>query len=401
MAEKPELIAIGQFCLGGVLSFYENLLTGDGDNIFDKKIILLNALDQHYPKPVLNFPDARYEIFDFSYEQAPGIYASALQHLISDRPGVVLTNFLPELAALHLYRKPHKTVVYICHDELYLERAAQYSFLIEAYIAHNPAMFERLRQLMPDRTKDIHYIPYGISPAKAGKKNREDGKLGLVFLARHIMTKGILDIPKINRLLAKQNIPVEWTIFGDGKESPLFREEMREFDNVTFTRYEHKEELYGLLATSDLMIHPSSLDGLPVAMLEAMSAGVVPIVYEFNEGIRKVLINDSGVVVPVGDYEDIVRQVSRFYHDRPLLGKFSSAARTLIMEQYEVSKQSALYYQLFRKYLSVKRPRKKKFINYYKGWSNHPAIPTFIRFFLKRVKKLLKRNDTSLQHDKN
>lgn len=386
--DKPELVAIGQFCLGGVLSFYENLLANDDKQIFDKKIILLNAKDQIYSTPSLNFPDSKYNVFDFSYEENPADYATRLEKFISDKEGVILTNFLPELASLHLFRKQKKTIFYICHDELYFDYAVMYSFLIDKYITHNPAMYYSLKKMLPKRITDIHYIPYGIEPSKVKKEKRKPEFLNLIFLGRHVLSKGIEDIPKINRILIEKKIPIRWTIFGDGRDTKLFRNEMKEFDNVIFKRYGIKEELFENLKDKDLMIHPSYLDGLPVGILESMSAGVVPILYEFNTGISKIIKDRTGVVVQSGNYIAIANAIISFFNDEEALLEYSKNAISLIQKEYNVHIQASKYYELFQNFHQFKKPRKRKFINYYKGWSSHPLMPLMAKKLVRKFKSI-------------
>ena len=390
MDEKPELIAFGQYSLGGVLSFYENLLSGDTGKVFDKKIILLHPEGLNYPDPTFHFPDASWEAFNFSYNEKPFVNAQQLEKKISNTPGVVLSSFSSELAALHLHRKTKKTIFYLCHDDTYYDLAAKYSFLIDAYIAHNPAMCEGLKKILPKRNDDIYYIPYGVMGSTVAHQKNTERPLNLVFLARHVISKGIFDLPKISHALIEKNIPFTWTIFGDGEDTQPFREVMKPFENTQFIRYQHRAELFDILKTKDILVHPSSLDGLPVAMLEAMSAGLVPVVYEFNSGIKKVLDNESGIVANVGEYEVLANAIAMFHKDRGLLNRYSDAAIAKIKEQYDLEKQSNKYYNLFGKYNTLKKPVRRKLINYYNGWLEHPRVPAPVRKSLRFALKLVK-----------
>ena len=57
-------------------------------------------------------------------------------------------------------------------------------------------------------------------------------------------------------------------------------------------------------SNNDIFILPSRLDGLPVALLESMSVGLVPIISEFNPGIKKVVTEKEGYVVPGNSHFD-------------------------------------------------------------------------------------------------
>ena len=64
--------------------------------------------------------------------------------------------------------------------------------------------------------------------------------------------------------------------------------------NFRFAKPETNNEVLEALKQCDLFILPSRKDGLPVALLEAMSVGCVPLVSAFSEGIREVVTPGIG-----------------------------------------------------------------------------------------------------------
>lgn len=374
--------------MGGVFNLFENLVTYSNEDQFNIKLILLNELDQNHPKPTISLDNSRYELFNLSYEEHPANYAKRLDKIISNLPGVVVASFLPELASLHLFRKKNKKIVYCIHDDSYLENAIKYEFLIDKYIIHNPGIFNTFRNSNNKFKRKSNYLPYGIEISNISKKDRQN-TLTCVFIGRHVLNKGILEIEKINQELLRLNIPVEWKIFGDGKDTLKFRNSLERFTNISFIRYEQKNELYENLSESDLLIHPSILDGLPVAIIEAMSIGVVPIVYRFNSGIDEVLSNKCGIVVNVGDSEAIVHKIIEFHKKRDELSEYSKNAVEKVKRQYDIRKQASEYFHFFLKTNNSKKQRRKiKFIFYYKGYLNHPLVPSIIRRMINKIRKI-------------
>ena len=63
----------------------------------------------------------------------------------------------------------------------------------------------------------------------------------------------------------------------------------------------HRDDVASLLAASDLFAFPSRFEGMPLALLEAMAAGV-PLVTAAFPGVEE-FVQDrrDGIVVPVGD----------------------------------------------------------------------------------------------------
>ena len=60
-----------------------------------------------------------------------------------------------------------------------------------------------------------------------------------------------------------------------------------------------REDVAGLLAAADLVVHPSHADALPTALIHALAAGV-PAVATRVGGIPEIVGDDAGVLVPAG-----------------------------------------------------------------------------------------------------
>ena len=142
-------------------------------------------------------------------------------------------------------------------------------------------------------------------------------------MARHVKLKGIYDLPMINQGLLDKNIEVNWTILGDGEERENFINEVSGLSNFHFHIPKTDQEVIAVLKAQDIYILPSSHDGLPVSLLESMSVGCVPIVYNFSEGIKKVVTNDIGYVIDLYDVTGIVDKISILNNDRKLLFELS------------------------------------------------------------------------------
>ena len=386
MVQKPELIAFAQYRLGGVQNFYYNLLSHLPEDTFDITWILDDSSDKAnapLPKPY----GVCSEIIFKSDEPAgssPLEKFDRLQQLISDRPGLVVTNFYLELGTLHTHRRRNKTIYFMCHDELYLLQAAEYEFLIDVYIAHNPHFYKRLREMFPHREKDIFYLPYGIELPAASAKTF-GGNVRIVFAARMVKAKGISDLPGIIRLVREAHPNVEWLIMGDGPLRGELMQQLQNTPNVTFAQPKDNAGVRELMADCHIFILPSYLDGLPVAMLEAMSVGCVPVLYRFNEGIGDILDATEGYIVPSGDQQAFADAINTLCSDKALLRQMSAAARRKVEDHYNIHECARNYAQLFLRYAEFKKPIHRKFIAY-GGLLEQRFIPGFVRKSLRRLK---------------
>ncbi len=70
----------------------------------------------------------------------------------------------------------------------------------------------------------------------------------------------------------------------------------------------HRKDIPRLLASADLLIHPTRMEGFGLALVEAMAAGV-PVVASNAEGIPEVLEGTDSIMVPPDDPESFRKAV--------------------------------------------------------------------------------------------
>ena len=73
------------------------------------------------------------------------------------------------------------------------------------------------------------------------------------------------------------------------------------------------EKWLDILVASDILLMPSQYEGISVALLEAMAAGVVPVVAKVG-GQEEIVSPDAGVLIPHGadelqEYVDVIRRL--------------------------------------------------------------------------------------------
>lgn len=384
MNENAELIVFSQNKIGGVQNFYRNILSNDPYNTF-KKLWIFTDIESHRDTRLPTGYKCTNEIFFYIKEnETTYSFAKRLESLITDSPGAILTNFPVELSTLHLFRKKNKTIYFISHDEAYFETAQRFDFLIDVFITHNQSIFQDLKKLLPHRSKEIFYLPYGVVIPSGNRKVNEVKELTVTIISRMSEKKGIFDLPLIDDLLVERNIVVRWNIVGMGPDLNELLLRTKSKPNFFFHQPSMEEGVLQIAKESDVFILPSRLDGLPVALLEAMSVGCVPIVSKFNEGIKKVVTQDEGFVLPVGNNEAFADAIDKLDKDRLLLEALSKNSRKRIVEEFDIEPRAQEYFNLFNRYKELKLKPKKKII-FYHGFLGHPAIPSFVRNTLRKI----------------
>jgi len=107
------------------------------------------------------------------------------------------------------------------------------------------------------------------------------------------------------------------------------------FDNVT-----------KFLAAADLFVLPSRWEGLPIALLEAMSVGL-PVIATRVEGVDEVVVDrEHGLLVPVGDVSALSDAILQLLREPQLRRKIGMAAKQRLLESYSIDHMGEKYLSL-------------------------------------------------------
>lgn len=120
-------------------------------------------------------------------------------------------------------------------------------------------------------------------------------------------------------------------------------------ENIVFTGYRHDaRELY---AAFDVFALVSRSEGLPMAMLEAMSASL-PVVVSAVGAIPQVVRSmENGILITPGDIDDIVNYLMKLCQEPLLRESLGRNARSEVVTHYSVNRMARDYEHLYDKVL--------------------------------------------------
>lgn len=210
----------------------------------------------------------------------------------------------------------------------------------------------------------VEVIANGIDCAAYRKYNRvaadPAAPLRLAYIGRLAPGKGLRET--IEGLAAARNSGVEarLTIAGTGPEEPRLRRWARDAgveDAVTFAGPAHGEQKARLLSQSDALVLASYSEGLPYALLEAMAAGVVPIVTPVG-GVPDVFTEgEHGFFVAPRSSAAIAEAIAKLARERRLLARLSAACRKRIAAAYSIDRVANDFTVLYSRLCAARAPR--------------------------------------------
>ncbi len=141
------------------------------------------------------------------------------------------------------------------------------------------------------------------------------------------------------------------TVAGSGPELERLQALVAQLDlegAVHFSGRLENSAMPQLYALADCVVNPSTVDNMPISLLEAFASGL-PVVSTDAGGIPEILAHDvSGLLVPVGDSEGMGRAVCRVLQDRALAARLSAAGRAEA-EKYAWPRVRTLWLDAYRR----------------------------------------------------
>jgi len=160
-----------------------------------------------------------------------------------------------------------------------------------------------------------------------------------LFLGRIHESKGIEDIVLAFRKLRKQQA-FKFILCGNG---PLKHEVVSACEKILGKDFEYAGIVSGknkieIIKKADFFLLPSHFEGLPMALLETMAAGVIPIVT--GDTSMKYVVEDSinGIWVNKSDPDDLYEKISNVLTDESLCNQLSLRAKETVEKDYAIDK---------------------------------------------------------------
>ena len=113
----------------------------------------------------------------------------------------------------------------------------------------------------------------------------------------------------------------------------------------------NRQDVPELLAASDLFVLPSLWEGLPMALLEAMATGLPVIATKVSGTVQVVIPDESGILVPPGDVEELAQSIGFLLHDPKRARSMGQAARQRVVKNFSAQKQAAEHLALYHRLL--------------------------------------------------
>jgi glycosyltransferase involved in cell wall biosynthesis len=169
------------------------------------------------------------------------------------------------------------------------------------------------------------------------------------MIAQFIERKGHRVLVKAAPTIVSRYPEVRFILFGKGPLAPDIKDAVHTAGlkkNFIFAGF--REDLHRILPCLDMVVHPASMEGLGVSLLQAAAAGR-PIVASPAGGIPEIVKNgENGYLTPIGNPVQLADAVIRLMSDDQLAEKFGASGRNRVKRLFSIRKMVYEYTSLYQ-----------------------------------------------------
>lgn len=196
---------------------------------------------------------------------------------------------------------------------------------------------EQLLKICPSARVEVLHNGVAI-PDTARLRRLEDQETTLLFLGHLLRDKGVYDLVRAFALIARRFPRLKLVLGGVGnvEEVRKLAQQLEIPNRVSCPGWLGPERKLAALASSTAFVLPSYAEGMPMALLEAMSWRL-PVITTPVGGIPRVIENGvNGLLLAPGDIEGLAGALRRLLEDPALRERLGSAARATIENHFSL-----------------------------------------------------------------
>lgn len=292
-------------------------------------------------------------------DDSPARITWVLHRLMEARPDVFVPNLVvPALFAGRWARAAGIPTVGVLHSDDGFYRAVQDEFVFgdSRYALSSLVVVSRLLEEQARsrnaRHTSVQRIPYGV-PVPERRVRRAASQLRVAYVGRLAEEqKRISEVTRAFCRMVKEIPDSNATVFGDGPDRANVERILAAEGQglpLELAGRVASDQIQNRLLDLDVIVLLSDYEGLPIAILEAMACGVVPVCLRMRSGIPE-LVDDGVTGLVVENRGDgFIEAIRRLKNDPALWQRLSDAARRRIEEENSIDACTEKWTQLLRK----------------------------------------------------
>ncbi len=243
-------------------------------------------------------------------------------------------------------------------DGDYYEQAYRLGPYCNRVVGVSTRIRERIASLNPvvgARTRVIHNSNVSRQEV-ASRRPRRGDRLRLIYAGRLVQyQKRILDYVELANALEARSADFELTLIGSfaAREGVQDTFERRAADHIKAGRINllgrlSRDRILEELSAHDFYVLLSDFEGMPLALIEAMARGCVPVVGPIASGIPELITDgEDGIILAHRDYATWAGTLVDLHAERRALAAMSRRARATVRRRLTSERTARQFHELF------------------------------------------------------
>lgn len=362
--DKPNiLVAVPWMTFGGAETLIVNFCNEIKDN-FNLSFVTGLQSEHEWEYKFKEISERIYHLTNLFDEKS--LYVEFISNYIMTRDIQILhiihtsfmTGMLPELKKRH----PNLKIIFTVFNDRaeHFNNSISEQQFINAYSTDNSAVANHYkRELEKDKVATV--IPNGINssdvfnPAMLNRGQHrsalglEENDLAVFFIGRLSEEKNPdVFLHAANTVTKGNNQNVKFFVIGDGGMRPEVEKQVADINHPNVQYLGYQSEIAKYLVAADIFVLPSSVEGFPLSILEAMAMRVAVISSDVGAVSEVVESGVDGFVVTPGSAEEIVKTIVNLRKDQKLLESVKLKARQKIDQKYSNKLLGQNYTKLYK-----------------------------------------------------
>ncbi len=254
----------------------------------------------------------------------------------------------------------HAQDIYLNRNGI-IQKAMMSKFVITCNI-HNKILIENIIK-SNNFEKKVFNIYHGINldkwPFVEHKINKIDS-LKILTVARLVEKKGIIYGIRAVQMIIERGYHLKYIIIGDG----ILADDLKDYisneklsDSVEFLGYKDHEEIYRLMASSDIFILPcieaqnGDMDGLPNVLLESLAIGL-PVISSRISAVEELITHEkTGLLVNPKNEDELAEAIMLLISNTELYVKLSKEGRRKVLEEFDINISTKKLVNIFEQFI--------------------------------------------------
>lgn len=174
------------------------------------------------------------------------------------------------------------------------------------------------------------WIPNGVDTGVFRPIKKEKGKIA--FVGKLEKWKGAEMLPSVARKISEKN-DIQLHVVGDGSLLRILKKKCRDLPVVFHNRLPHRN-IPDIIGSSELLLHPSFIEGLPTVCLESLACETPVIATDVGGTSETVIDGVTGSLIQPNDTPQIHLKIQEFLNDEGKRKTFGKNGRMLVQKYY-------------------------------------------------------------------